>query len=80
MDVTIQIIPKLLILAAIDNNWQIFLIFILIKYLDSIAYERIFNYLNNNFEFNPDIIHTYFEKEMQVAIKKILFIQGVSFI
>ena len=92
MDVTFQIIPKklnpykLLILAAIDKNRLILLIFILIKYLDSIAYKRIFNYLNNNFEFNPNIIHTHFEKAMQEVIKKInfkkkiLFIQGVSFI
>lgn len=92
MDITFQIIPKkfhpykLLILASIDKNRPILLIFILIKYLDSIAYDRIFNYLNNNFEFIPDIIHTDFEKAMQLEIKKInfsrkiLFIQGVSFI
>ena len=52
MDVTFQIIPKqfhpykLLIISGIDDNKiSNIILFILIKYLDKIAYERIFDYI-----------------------------------
>ena len=76
MDVTFQIIPKkfhpykLLIISGIDDNKiSNIVLFILIKYLDNITYERIFDYIYINFNFNPDIIHTDFEKAMGLAIK-----------
>ena len=76
MDVTFQIIPKqfhpykLLIISAIDeNNFSSIILFILIKFLDKIAYERIFDYIYLNFNFDPNIIHTDFEKAMALAIK-----------
>ena len=72
MDVTFQIIPKhfhpykLLVISGIDDNkFSNIIIFILIKYLDNIAYERIFDYLYINFNFNPTIIHTDFEKAIE---------------
>ena len=76
MDITFQIIPmhfhpyKLLIISRIDDNkFSNIIIFILIKYLDNIAYERIFDYLYINFNFNPTIIHTDFDKAIALAIK-----------
>ena len=41
--------------------FPIILFFIFIKFLDTIAYEKLFNYLNDNFNFKPSIIHTVFE-------------------
>ena len=86
MDVTFQIIPKhfhpykLLILSGIDDNkFSNIIIFILIKYLDNIAYERIFDYLYINFNFNPTIIHTDFEKSIALAIKNNKYFKKKSY-
>ena len=77
VDVTFKIIPKcykpykLLSLASIDNNNNKtkIICFVFIKYLDSITYERVFKYLNDNYKFNPRIIHSDFENAINVAIK-----------
>ena len=47
--------------------------FIAIKYLDYISYIRTFKYLKDNFNFNPIVIHTDFEKSLGIAIKKANF-------
>ena len=71
-----QIIPKkfhpykLLIISAIDEiNNTILIMMILLKYLDNITYERILDYLHLNFNFEPNIIHTDYEKALGIAIK-----------
>ena len=77
IDITFKIIPpkfrpyKLFVLSGIKKNDNIpyLLAFILIKYLDNISYERIFHYLYENYEFQPKIIHSDFEKAIQIAIK-----------
>lgn len=64
MDITFKIIPvkflpyKLIVIAGIskDNNIPNILVFIMLKYLDNISYDQIFNYLHENFNFKPKII------------------------
>ena len=66
LDSTFKIIPrnlrpyKLLILSGIPKKIKtpIMIIFVFIKYLDNISYNKLFNYLNENFKFKPDIIHS----------------------
>ena len=43
---------------------------VLIKYLDYISYDRIFNYLTENFNFNPKIIHSDFEGAISKSISE----------
>ena len=50
---------------------------ILLKYLDNITYQRIFEYLNLNFNFDPMIIHTNFEKAIGIAIKNNKFLKKI---
>lgn len=77
--VTFQIIPsnfrpyKLLVLSGIKKNNvnPIIICFILIKYLDYISYNRIFNYLTEHYKFLPKIIHSDYEKAIEKAIKQI---------
>ena len=45
-----------------------FIIFILLKYQDSEYYNKLFNYLVENFNFLPEIIHTDFEKSFYLVI------------
>ena len=47
--------------------------FVLLKYLDSISYEKIFNYLHLNFNFKPNIIHTDYEKALKETINKNIY-------
>ena len=69
LDITFKIIPhnfkpyKLLVISRLPENskYPVLLIFILLKYLDNIIYDKIFNYLYENFNFFPNIIHTDFE-------------------
>ena len=78
MDVTFKITPlkfrpyKLLVIAGIteEDNVKVtkILSFVMIKYLDNVCYDRIFNYLYENFSFKPKIIHTDYEKALQLAI------------
>ena len=60
-----------MVILGLPENEQspILLIFILLKYLDHIIYVKIFNYLVENYNFFPDIIHTDFENALQLAIK-----------
>ena len=39
----------------------------MLRHLDNVCYERIFNYLHENFNFAPKIIHTDYEKALQLA-------------
>ena len=79
LDITFKIIPrnfypyKLLVMSGFTKNEKqpIILTFVLLKYLDNISYERIFNFLIENYELNPCIIHTDFEKSLQKAISNI---------
>ena len=52
------------------NENPILLCFILLKYTDEISYDKIFNCLSENLKFNPQIIHTDFEKSLLTSIKK----------
>ena len=75
MDVTFKITPlkfrpyKLLVIAGIteEDNVKVtkILSFVMIKYLDNVCYDRIFNYLYENFSFKTKIIHTDYEKALQ---------------
>jgi len=77
IDVTFQIIPtnfrpyKLFVLSGInkDNGIPNIICFILIKYTDFESYNRIFNYLVENYNFKPKIIHSDFERAIEKAIK-----------
>ena len=53
----------------LKNNKSYIISFLLIKYLDYITYDRIFNYLSENYHFKPKIIHSDFEKAIEKAIK-----------
>ena len=78
LDITFKIIPKcfrpykLITLAALDekNNRTVLLYFILFIYMDWITYLNIFKYLNELYKLNPSIIHTDYEKSLEIAIKK----------
>ena len=78
LDITFKIIPKvfrpykLLIISGISNNNENpqLMCFILLKYMDELSYNKIFNYLYENFNFKPMIIHTDFEKSLISSIKK----------
>ncbi len=39
----------------------------LLKYLDKISYLKIYKYLNENFNFNPIILHSDFENALSLA-------------
>ena len=77
IDITFQIIPtnfrpyKLFVLSGInkDNGIPNIICFILIKYIDFESYNRIFNYLVENYNFKPKIIHSDFERAIEKAIK-----------
>ena len=78
MDTTFKVIPKkirpykLLILVCLLKilSFPIILYFILSKFLDNVAYEKLFNNLNNNFNFKPTTIYTDFEKNITNPYKK----------
>lgn len=67
---------KLTVLAGLPNNANLpnILTFFLIKYLDEIAYNRILNFLYENYEFRPKFIMSDFELALASAIKKNIFI------
>ena len=81
LDATFDIIPsiykpyKLISLAGYNNiENRVYIIgFISIKYFDYISFTRTFKYLKDNFNFNPIVIHTDFEKSLGIAIKKANF-------
>ena len=78
MDTTFKVIPKkirpykLLILVGLLKilSFPIILYFIFSKFLDNVAYEKLFNNLNNNFNFKPTTIYTDFEKNITNQYKK----------
>ena len=78
MDITYKIIPynyqpyKLLVLSGLpeNSNKPKLLLFILLKYQDNIIYDKIMNYMVENMNFFPLIIHTEFERAFNLAIKK----------
>ncbi len=39
----------------------------MLRHLNNVRYERIFNYLHENFNFAPKIIHTDYERAPQLA-------------
>lgn len=53
---------------AKNVNKTIPMIFILLKYLDVELYERLFTFLNINFNFRPNIVHSLFELALNKAI------------
>ena len=61
---------KLLVIAGLPNNYDkpTLIIIILLKYQDNECYNKIFNYLVENFNFLPEIIHTDFEKSFYLVI------------
>jgi hypothetical protein len=78
VDSTFKIIPteyrpyKLFIITGIPEkeNSAIINCFIFIKYLDSYTYDKIFNYLVENFNFHSKVIMSDFEFTLHTAIKK----------
>jgi len=52
-----------MIIASVDYKEKKTLIvcFILLKFLDNISYFKFFQYLNENYGFNPLLIHTDYE-------------------
>jgi len=60
---------KLLIISGIAKGEikSTSLCFVLTKYIDSISYGRVFNYLFENYNFLPKILHMNYEK----ALKKL---------
>ena len=51
-----------------NNNKPTLIMWVLLKYLDTETYDKLFSYLNTNFKFKPKIIHSAFE---QVLCKSI---------
>ena len=82
IDITFTIFPKdfspykFMVISGIskNNDNPTLLCFILFKFMDECSYSKIFNYLYENFNFNPLIIHTDFEKSLITAIIKIIII------
>ena len=77
VDSTFKIIPfefrpyKLFIIAGLaeEENKTIINCFILLKYADEYAYDKIFNYLYENFGFKPKIIMSDYELALHSSIK-----------
>ena len=77
IDGTFKIIPakyrpyKLIVLAGLPNNENKpkLICLILMKFLDAISYDKLFNYLCENFNFLPKYIHSDYEKALHLAIK-----------
>jgi len=68
LDITFKIIPKiwrsykLFTISTIDNkeNKTILIGFVLFKFMNNESYRLILKILNENFDFNPKIIHNYY--------------------
>ena len=84
IDITFKVIPKcyrpykLLTIATLDkDNIKTILVgFILFIYKDSISFLKIFEYLNNIYNFNPTIIHSDYEIGIELALKKAQFFKN----
>ena len=78
VDTTFKIIPsrfrhyKLFVICGISIEDKIPKIFsmVLTKYTDNISYSKIFDYLYNNYNFKPKIIHNDFESSLSQAINE----------
>lgn len=70
VDTTFKIVPKkfhpykLLTILYLNEKKVKFFCFILYKYQDHISSERIFLYLKDNYNLNPNIVHTDYEKAL----------------
>ena len=66
---------KLLAIATINykENKTILIGFVCFKYKDSLSYYNIFYYLNEIYNFNPDIIYSYYERAISYVIRKSSF-------
>ena len=51
------------------NNTTKICCFIALKYTDTNSYNNIFQYLNNNFKFNPKIAHIDYENSLRLALE-----------
>ena len=84
IDITFQIIPKcyrpykLMTITSLDplKNHTIIICFVLLVFTDSLSYQKIFHYLNENFCFDPLIIHTDYEVSLALAIKESKFFRN----
>ena len=76
VDTTFKIIPKkfhpykLMTISYLSEKNIKILCFILYKYQDHINYERIFTYMRDNYNLNPDIVHTDYEKALYMVFQK----------
>ena len=65
---------KLIVIAGLPlkrKEEPILIAFVIMKFIDNKALNILFNYLYENFEFQPKIIHTDLDKSLSLAIKKI---------
>ena len=62
-------------IATIDNinSKTLLIFFVFMKYMDSITYKKVFQYLNENISFDPYIIHKDYENALSVAIQESKF-------
>ena len=74
IDINYKIIPanfrpyKLLVISGLPESIEKtkLLVFVSLIYLDNIIYDKLFNYLVENFNLMPNIIHTDFEKAFHI--------------
>ena len=84
IDITFRIVPKcyrpykLMSISTLDNiNKKTILIgFVFFIFMDAISYQKIFQYLNENYEFNPIIVHSDYEKSISIALKNSKFFKN----
>ena len=84
IDITFKIVPKcyrpykLMTIATLDNenNKTILIAFVLFINIDNILYLKIFKFLNEIYNFNPIIIHTDYERAIELALKKCSFLKN----
>ena len=85
LDNTFKIIPphfrpyKLFIISALplEAKKPELVCFILIKYNDEMAYDKIFSYLHENFNFTPKIIMSDFEKAIHSGLKNNKYFKNI---
>ena len=81
LDATYKIIPKhfrpykLIVISGLSENVESphLICFALLKYLDKESYNIFFNYLHDNFNFLPKILHTDFDKALYESIKSNIY-------
>jgi len=77
LDITYKIIPpkflkyKMMTILCLNkqNNTTKICCFIALKYTDTNSYKNIFQYLKNNFHFNPKIAHIDYENSLRLALE-----------